>query len=102
MPRWNKFVSRVDVSGRTAIVGSVAEAHSLEVKWLGRIGYRDAWEMQHELVAKRRADEIQDQLLLLEHPAVLTLGRHADAGHVLASDEELARRGIEVIRVERG
>jgi lipoyl(octanoyl) transferase len=39
---------------------------------------------------------------LLEHPAVLTLGRHADEGHILATQEELTRRGIEVIRVERG
>jgi len=58
--------------------------------------------MQHELVAQRRADDVPDQLLLLEHPAVLTLGRHADAAHVLATDEELARRNIELIRVERG
>jgi lipoyl(octanoyl) transferase len=80
----------------------VAGADSLEVKWLGRVAYRDAWQMQHELVAQRRADEIPDQLLLLEHPAVLTLGRHADAAHIRASDDELARRNIEVIRVERG
>ena len=80
----------------------MAEAVSIEIKWLGRIAYRDAWDMQHELVAQRRADEIADQLLLLEHPAVLTLGRHADPAHVLATDAELARRGIEVMRVERG
>ena len=66
------------------------------------IAYRDAWDMQHDLVAKRRSDEINDQLLLLEHPAVLTLGRHADPAHVLATADELAARGIEVIRVERG
>ncbi len=58
--------------------------------------------MQHDLVAQRRANSIADQLLLLEHPAVLTLGRHADAAHVLATDEELQARDIEVIRVERG
>jgi lipoyl(octanoyl) transferase len=80
----------------------VAETHPLEIKWLGRVPYRDAWDMQHELVAQRRANSIADQLLLLEHPQVLTLGRHADAAHVLATDEELGRRGIEVIRVERG
>ncbi len=80
----------------------MAEQPSLEIKWLGRIVYRDAWEMQHDLVAKRRSGEIGDQLLLLEHPAVLTLGRHAETSHVLATDDELARRGIEVIRVERG
>jgi len=81
---------------------SVAEADSLEVRWLGRVPYRDAWALQHELVAKRRTDEIPDQLLLLEHEPVLTLGRHADPAHIRATDDELAARGIEVIRVERG
>src|SRR4029450_4036905 len=46
--------------------------------------------------------EIGDRLLLLEHDSVLTLGRQADEGHVLASPRELGRRGIELIRVERG
>lgn len=81
---------------------SVAEAVPLEVRWLGRVAYRDAWDLQHELVTKRRSDQIPDQLLLLEHPPVLTLGGRADPAHVLASDDELARREIEVIRVERG
>ena len=80
----------------------MADALLLEIKWLGRVPYREAWDMQHDLVAQRRADSIGDQLLLLEHPPVLTLGRHAEAAHVLATDEELAARGIEVIRVERG
>lgn len=74
----------------------------LEVRWLGRVAYREAWDLQHELVAQRRAGEIPDQLLLLEHPAVLTLGRQASEEHVLATPRELERRGIEVIRVERG
>ena len=58
--------------------------------------------MQHDLVAARRADQIPDQLLLLEHQAVLTLGRQSDPTHILAPLDELERRGIEVIRVERG
>jgi lipoyl(octanoyl) transferase len=74
----------------------------LEVRWLGRVGYRDAWQLQHELVAARKADEITDQLLLLEHPPVLTLGRQSDPAHIRATDEELAQLAIEVIRVERG
>lgn len=81
--------------------GTVA-AEPIEARWLGRIAYRDAWALQHELVERRVAGEIGDQLLLLEHPAVLTLGRHADDGHVRASPAELAERGIELIRVERG
>jgi lipoyl(octanoyl) transferase len=71
-------------------------------RWLGRIDYREAWTLQKELLERRAAGEIEDQLLLLEHDAVLTLGRQADESHVLASPKELRRRGIEVIRVERG
>jgi lipoyl(octanoyl) transferase len=81
---------------------TVAIAAALEVRWLGRVPYRDAWELQHTLVDQRAADQIPDQLLLLEHPAVLTLGRHADDRHVRASAAELAAQGIETIWVERG
>jgi lipoyl(octanoyl) transferase len=77
-------------------------AAPLEVHWLGRIPYRAAWQKQHDLVAARRDGDIPDQLLLLEHPAVLTLGRTSKEEHVRASADELERRGIEVIRVERG
>jgi lipoyl(octanoyl) transferase len=77
-------------------------ARPIHVRWLGRIGYRAAWDLQHRLVAERAADVIPDQLLLLEHPAVLTLGRNADEAHVRATADELAAREIELIRVERG
>jgi lipoyl(octanoyl) transferase len=70
--------------------------------WVGRIGYRNAWQLQKELVAQRADGVIEDRLLLLEHDPVLTLGRQASEDHVLARPKELARRGIEVIRVERG
>ncbi len=78
------------------------EARPLEATWLGRVPYREAWALQKALVARRATGETADRLLLLEHPAVLTLGKHGDAAHVLAPDAELERRGIEVIRVERG
>ena len=77
-------------------------AAPIAARWLGRIGYRDAWSLQKELLAERASDGLGDQLLLLEHDAVLTLGRQADERHVLASPKELRRREIEVIRVERG
>lgn len=78
------------------------DAPAIEAWWLGRIGYRAAWDLQHELVAARAAGSIPDQLLLLEHDPVYTLGRHADAAHVLVPAEELSALGVEVIRVERG
>ena len=77
-------------------------AGPIEVRWLGRVAYREAWDLQHRLASERANDEIGDQLLLLEHPAVLTLGRQATEDHVLADAATLAARGIEVIRVERG
>jgi lipoyl(octanoyl) transferase len=74
----------------------------LTARWLGRADYREAHALQRRLVDARAADAGDDQLLLLEHPPVLTLGRHSDPGHILAGDDELARRGITVERVERG
>jgi lipoyl(octanoyl) transferase len=74
----------------------------LETHWLGRVEYGHAWSLQKRLAAARADERIGDQLLLLEHPAVLTLGRTSDPAHILASETELAARGIEVVRVERG
>ena len=48
----------------------------VNVRWLGRINFADALELQEELVAKKRVDrEAADELLLLEHEAVYTIGR---------------------------
>jgi lipoyl(octanoyl) transferase len=74
----------------------------LAIRWLGRVPYRAVWQIQKELAEARANDEIPDQLLLLEHEPVLTLGRYADEAHIRASAAELSARGIEVIRVERG
>ncbi len=74
----------------------------LLASWLGRVPYRPTWLLQKHLAAERAAGNVGDRLLLLEHEPVLTLGRHADPGHVLVSPEVLAARGIELLRVERG
>lgn len=71
-------------------------------KWLGCLPYRPAWDLQKRLVGERAENRIPDTVLLVEHDAVLTLGRQADESHILAHPRELRRRGIEVIRVERG
>ncbi len=82
--------------------GSTPEAGPIVGAWLGRTGYREAHSLQRRLVDERAAGLIPDQLLLLEHPAVLTLGRRSDPAHILASPGELASRGISVEHVERG
>jgi lipoyl(octanoyl) transferase len=78
------------------------EVSPLHARWLGRVAYSDAHALQKRLVDERVAGAIGDQLLLLEHPPVLTLGRQSDPAHILASDDELAARGITVERTERG
>jgi lipoyl(octanoyl) transferase len=86
----------------TSVQPADAGSPGITARWLGRIGYREAWDLQ-KAVARARADgAIPDQLLLLEHPPVLTLGRGADESHVLATPDELDGRGIELLRVERG
>jgi lipoyl(octanoyl) transferase len=82
--------------------GSTPEPGPIVATWLGRTDYREALALQKRLVTARADDAIEDQLLLLEHPAVLTLGRASDPAHILADAETLAARGIEVVRVERG
>ena len=62
----------------------------------------DALELQRRLAADRADGLIGDRLLLLEHPPVLTLGRNSDPSHIRATAADLERRGIEVVRVERG
>jgi lipoyl(octanoyl) transferase len=76
----------------------------LEVRRLGLVPYADALELQRTLVEQRRAGEIPDQLLLLEHPPVITLGVKArsDRSHVLATPEALEREGVELFETGRG
>ena len=80
-----------------------AAPRHLRARWLGRIAYREAWALQQALAAARADGTLdEDQLLLLEHDAVITLGRNASETHVLALPDLLAARGIDVVRVERG
>ena len=86
----------------TTATEPAAPARALDVRRLGRIAYADALELQAELVALRRAGEIPDTLLLLEHPHVITLGSGSHAENVLVSPEERAERGIELFETGRG
>jgi lipoyl(octanoyl) transferase len=69
---------------------------------LGLIGYSEAWALQKRLVAARKADAIEDVLLLCEHPHVITLGRNAKREHLLASEHVLKQKGVELCVTDRG
>jgi lipoyl(octanoyl) transferase len=76
----------------------------LDVRRLGLIPYADALTLQRSLVAERQAGRVDDLLLLVEHPAVLTLGVRGDGGraNILATPEALAARGVETFAAGRG
>lgn len=75
--------------------------HAVYVERLGRVGYPAACERQ-EALAEACANGAAEQLLLLEHDPVLTLGRSAEARHILASAHVLQQAGIAVYRSTRG
>jgi lipoyl(octanoyl) transferase len=81
-----------------------APVRQLTVRRLGLVPYAEALELQRRLVEQRRADAVPDQLLLLQHPPVITLGVKArnDRSHVLETPERLAEQGIELIETGRG
>jgi lipoyl(octanoyl) transferase len=74
------------------------------VRRLGLVPYADALSLQRQLVEERRAGRIDDVLLLVEHPHVLTLGVKGDGGrsHVRAGADVLAACGVEIHEAGRG
>ena len=80
------------------------EPPALEVQRWGTVPYRLALDRQQALVRARQAGRTPDQLVLLEHPPVITVGvsGRGRSGHVLAPAGRLGEHGIEVIDVPRG
>ena len=74
----------------------------IQYLYLGRLGYDEGLRLQAELVQLRYEGRIENTLLLLEHPPVLTLGRNAQRANVLVSDEFLAARGVTLHEINRG
>ncbi len=83
---------------------SASNDRTLDVRRLGRMDYVDAHDLQKRLVEERRAGAIGDTLLLVEHPAVITLGarNRIAASHIIASDEQLRALGVTVHETGRG
>jgi lipoyl(octanoyl) transferase len=74
----------------------------IQYLYLGRVGYGEGLRLQAEIAALVAEERAQNVLLLLEHPPVLTLGRNARRANILASDELLKSRGVEVHEINRG
>ena len=82
--------------------GDAGEVRPLSVHRAGTVPYAEGLRLQEDFVARRRAGAVPDTLIVLEHPHVITLGASSGADDVLASREELARRGVELFDAGRG
>ena len=74
----------------------------ISIVQLGRIDYETGLRLQKKLVEQRKAGEITDTLLLLEHTPVITLGRNAKEHNIVAPREFLAQKRVEVCECDRG
>ena len=73
-----------------------------EVRELGRLDYGNAFELQQRIVEERKRGAIPDQLLLVEHPHTITLGRNGKMENLLASEAALRSAGITFHATDRG
>ena len=76
------------------------EAHLIRPE--GPVPYGPANEAMHLLAEQRLAGEVPDTVILVEHPPVFTAGRRARPDELLWSPDEVAARGAEVHRIDRG
>jgi len=81
---------------------AVSNLRRCEAHWLGVVPYDDGLKTQELAVERLRSGEGAEQLLLLEHPHVFTLGRGADASNILADQDQLQSNSVEVHETGRG
>lgn len=81
---------------------AAVDARTCRILDLEHCGYREAWELQLDLVRKRKDGTVCDHLLFVEHPPTITLGRNADAKHVLAAPDRLRSLGFAIEETDRG
>ena len=77
-------------------------ARLCDARDLGRMRWAEAYALQQELSEQRKRQEIPDQLLLVEHPHVVTMGRNGHMSNLLAGEEIFARTGIAFHHTNRG
>jgi lipoyl(octanoyl) transferase len=86
----------------TATPIAANQPRTCKASYLGRVNYSDGLALQEQAVEQLKEGENDEQLLLLEHNHVFTLGRAANATNILASPESLAAHGVEVHETGRG
>jgi lipoate-protein ligase B len=74
----------------------------LAIRDCGLADYREVLALQQELQEQRRSGQIVDTVLIVEHPAVITLGARKSMNKLLVGPEELARRNVDLVEIRRG
>jgi lipoyl(octanoyl) transferase len=74
----------------------------LNVLILGKCEYEQALKIQYELLGKRQQNRIEDTLILVEHPPIITLGKNAVKENIKASETYLKEHGISIKNINRG
>lgn len=104
------FIPTVYVKGYTCnleirvkiIILKWSDNMKLNVLFLGKCDYERSFNIQNAILEKRKKDEISDTLILVEHPAVITLGKNNDDSNVMVSKEYLNSLNIELVKATRG
>jgi len=87
----------------TDLANLVSDPGLLRTRWLGRMAYEEAWDLQKAFwEGRRHGRSVDDYLLLLEHPHVYTVGRNGDGSNILISDRRLAELGAQRFDIDRG
>ncbi len=86
------FVSEEKIEGK----------YPLKICDCGIRNYEEVLRLQHQLAEQRKLDKIPNTILIVEHPAVITLGARKSANTLLVSREELLQKKIDVIEIRRG
>ena len=76
--------------------------NSLRIIDCGLSDYRETLQRQHQLQEKRRLGEIQNTVLIVEHPSVITLGARQSANKLIATRDDLAQKNIDIVDIRRG
>ncbi len=81
----------------------ISPAVTLRVRWLGRLDYHEAWDLQKALWEGRATGRsADDYLLLLEHPHTYTVGRSGDKSNLRIPESDFSKLGAEIVEVDRG
>lgn len=74
----------------------------LNILDLGQCDYRKALDIQYEILGKVQSGDMDDTLILVEHPPVITLGKNATESNVLFDEKDLKEKGIDLYNISRG